>query len=100
MDDLQLFVANTSIAELKLLNCHDIALFLTKKEFMEFMFIKNIKILGGINEYIDDWINTFEHHIEQFDSNTAKLILNRMLIDENISDKNKNKVIHSLSLIL
>lgn len=46
MDDLQLFVANTSIT---LLNCHDIALFLTKEEFMEFMFIKcTSAILGGI----------------------------------------------------
>ena len=73
-----------------------IAQLLTPEEYKEFLFAKNVKIFGGINEYTNDIFD--KGTIEKVKNKPAKVglalaaILTKILNEPGLTDDNKRRV--------
>jgi hypothetical protein len=73
-----------------------IAQLLTPEEYKEFLFAKNVKIFGGINEYANDIFD--KGTIEKVKNKPAKVglalaaILTKILSEPGLTDNNKRRV--------
>ena len=90
-EDLLNFVNHATIEELNLSNEIIINIGKTRSygEYTDFIFAKNIKIFGGINEYINNWFD------KMYITNSQSILL--ILIKMNtyeyeLTDKNKKRV--------
>jgi lysozyme family protein len=72
----------------------------------EFLFAKNIRIFGGINEYVDDYLTRGPlvalQNMPQNEQKTAiarshKLMLERMKAYPAVSDANKTRIDHAIA---
>lgn len=79
---------------------------LSEREFSDFMFAKNIKVFGGINNYVDDFFhkNTISKILAMSDglgkSSYIKgclITLNKMLKHDDLTHTNRTKITNAIS---
>jgi len=92
-----------TVDELKRMNKQQIKLItehLSGEEKLTFFFEKNVKIFGGINGYVDDFVrNVKVKELTRSQQLGALEFLKKMKETAGITDDNKRRVSHAISVI-
>jgi len=97
------FVENCSVGELRGLQREELLYIingLTGPEVSDFMFAKNIKIFGGINGYVEDFLVSVPR-IQTMNAAKpgAMQTLNRMLTYGDLTSNNRTRINSALALL-
>jgi hypothetical protein len=90
------FMDTLTKSELINLSREDVAFIVKDMDYddsITFVYLRNVKILGGVNEYITDYLKYFESRATNIFKNSGQMkLLDIMVNDPKISEENKRKV--------
>lgn len=90
------FMDTLKKSELINLSREDLAFIVKDMDYddsITFVYLRNVKILGGVNEYITDYLKYFESRANNIFKNSGqRKLLDIMVNDPKISEENKRKV--------